>query len=339
MTFRKIVSPLIAVIFLIMAVSGIILWFGEKNLVSTFLHSFFGLLFLISAVFHVRKNFRSLRNSVSPRISILIFSIIGSLLFAIISGFTPFDKMMAWNARINATKGAEIKYGEYQVYQMKALGEYQLTLDFLKGQHFWHPQVAVWLEDTSGKYLETIFITAATATGTFYGSRTKENFKEFDANLQDDGSGYRRVNALPYWSHKRGHQYNDGGYSPTQDQPLPDGITGATPQENFYIKSRSNTRPVKVMVEVNVAFDDNRYYSEYDYPEDEAYHGGAGLLGQPSLIYQAIIHPDEGKQYQVMQLMGRGHHSGQSGEIYDDLETITTAKEIFERIVVGFKSK
>jgi hypothetical protein len=214
-----------------------------------------------------------------------------------------------------------------------------LTIDFLKGKHFWNPQVAIWLEDSTGKYLETLLVTTSTARGLFYSGRSAENFKESDNVKTEENSPTRRVDALPYWSHKRGYQYPDGFYSPPPDSPLPDGITGATPKENFYFKSASSSfhrsSTFRVLIEVNVAFDENEYYSEYDFPDDSLYHSGTGLLGQPSVIYGATIRRSDPSRYHILSLLGYGHHSGSTGELVTETKTISTAKYIVERIVVG----
>jgi hypothetical protein len=86
---------------------------------------------------------------------------------------------------------------------------------------------------------------------------------------------------------------------------------------------------------VNVAFDENEYYSEYDFPEDSLYHGGTGLLGQPSLIYSATIRRSDKERYYIMSLIGHGHHSGMTGKLFNEFQSISTAKYIAERIVAG----
>jgi hypothetical protein len=93
------------------------------------------------------------------------------------------------------------------------------------------------------------------------------------------------------------------------------------------------------MVEVNVAFDENEFYSEYDFLEDSIYHGGTGLLGQPSLIYGTTVRKSDGQQYYLLSLLGHGHHSGATGELIADMKTITTARYVVERIVVGVKEE
>ena len=92
-------------------------------------------------------------------------------------------------------------------------------------------------------------------------------------------------------------------------------------------------------VELNVAFDDNEFYSEFDFPDDEVYHSGTGQLGQPSIVFDALIDLEDGKNYYLMELIGHGHHSGQTGELFSDLSTLTTAKQIVERIVIGVHKK
>ena len=251
----------------------------------------------------------------------------------------PVKQLMDWRASRNALAEKEVSISDYQLYDHTQGSEPDLTIDFLKGKHFWNPQVAMWLEDTAGHYIETLLVTTSTARGLFYSGRSASNFKESDEVKSRENAPTRRVDALPYWSHKRGHRYADGFYSPPLDEPLPDAITGATPQNNFYFRTlaeRLNDLPsFTIMVEVNVAFDENKYYSEYDFPEDSVYHSGTGLLGQPSLIYGATIRKTDPDRYYVLSLLGHGHHSGSTGELNAEIRTITTARYIVERIVAG----
>lgn len=250
-------------------------------------------------------------------------------------------KLMDWRATINTQATNEVSLSEYQVYDHTKGEEAEITIDFLKGKHFWNPQVAIWIEDADGNYIETLLVTTSTARGLFYSGRSASNFKETDEAKVEENTPTRRVDALPYWSHKRNHKYPDGFYSPPPGEPLPDAITGATPKDNFYFKATKSgiedLSAFKVMVEVNVAFDENEFYSEYDFLEDSLYHGGTGLLGQPSLIYGTTISRNDDQRYYVLSLLGHGHHSGSSGELMPDMSTITTAKYVVERIVAGVK--
>ena len=93
-----------------------------------------------------------------------------------------------------------------------------IELDFLKGEGHNHPLMAVWIEDTSGKYIETLFVAESIGKGVF------AHGKESGGKWQQ--GPLRRPAALPYWSHKRGIREDDGYYIPTPDNPLPDAITG-----------------------------------------------------------------------------------------------------------------
>jgi hypothetical protein len=251
----------------------------------------------------------------------------------------PVRKLMDWRAARNTQVTNDISLSEYQVYDHTHGGAPDIAIDFLKGKHFWNPQVAIWIEDSAGNYMETLLVTTSTAKGLFYSGRSADNFKESDETKVEEGTPTRRVDALPYWSHKRNHQYSDGLYSPPPGEPLPDAITGATPKDNFYFMAPESgikdLASFRVMVEVNVAFDENEFYSEYDFLEDSLYHGGAGLLGQPSLIYGVTVSNRDDQRYYVLSLLGHGHHSGATGDLIKDIKSITTAKYVVERIVVG----
>jgi hypothetical protein len=251
----------------------------------------------------------------------------------------PVRRLMDWRASRNANSISDVSLSEYDVYDYAHGNEADITIDFLKGKHFWNPQVVIWLEDSAGNYMETLLVTESTARGLFYSGRTASNFKESDEEKADENAPTRRVDALPYWSHKRNHKYEDGFYSPPPTQPMPDAISGATPKANFYFKSDpdgiDDLKSFRIMVEVNVAFDENEFYSEYDFLEDSVYHSGTGLLGQPSLIYGTTVSKTDDHRYYVLRLLGHGHHSGASGELFANMETITTAKYVVERIVLG----
>ncbi|MEO0332904.1 MAG: hypothetical protein AAF223_14675 [Bacteroidota bacterium] len=252
-----------------------------------------------------------------------------------ITSFSPVMKAKLWYESFKSRSTKEA-LEEYSIYKM-GTEDANLELEILAGGHFWFPQIAVWIEDTAGNYLETVLVTYSTSKGVFYGDRTKDNFRELDKGASEVRKRIIRVDALPYWSHKRGVKYQDGLYAPHLEAPLPDGISRATPQGNFKLQaSYASLTTFKVLMEVNVAFDENEYFSEFDFPNDPIFHSGAGLLGQPSLIYEATV--ENSKKYTLMEVVGHGHHSGQTGELYEDLSRITTAKEIIERVIVKYGS-
>jgi hypothetical protein len=268
---------------------------------------------------------------------VISFILTGLFLFSYFE-FKPVKALMDWRAKRNAMAENKSSNTAYEAYNYAGKMAPSVTIDFLRGKHFWHPQVAIWIEDSTGRYLETLSVTSSVAKGLFYAGRSAENFRRSDEVKKEEDAPTRRVDALPYWSHKRGHRYQDGLYSPPPDQPLPDAITMATPKDNFYIKMSpviDTLSSFQILVEVNIAFDENEYYSEYDFAEDSLYHSGTGLLGQPSLIYAATINNTDKNRYYILSLLGRGHHSGSTGDLIQETNTVSTAKYIVERIVVG----
>ena len=335
--FRKIVSLSIALSFIVLLATGILSYLKEYSRITASLHTTFGLLFSMGVAFHFSNNFRSIKTYSKGKTFFVLFAIGILFFYGAYSQIGPFKSLMDFGTKLKANSEKELNLLEYEIVEMEMNKNVQLTIDLLRSAYYWHPQMAVWIEDTLGNYVTTIFVSKATAKGLFFGGRTKENFKEFDQKKDAIGA-YRRVNALPVWSHKRGVQYEDGMYVPTNNKPLPDGITGATIINNFkLLSSIDSIAQFKLKMELNVAFDDNEYYSEFDFPDDEIFHNGTGQLGQPSIVFETQIDSKDDKNYYLMNLIGHGHHSAQNGEIYKDLSTLTTAKKIVERIVVGVK--
>lgn len=182
------------------------------------------------------------------------------------------------------------------------------------------PQFAIWLEDTSGNYISTVFATYKIATEGWVSN-----------------AGNRRKEALPYWCHKRGVVYEDGLLLPTKEHPLTDGITGATPNEDKTIKITpvNIEKPFVIKAEFNHSVDFNSYYPKDAKEGDENYSGGEMGSGQPAVVYSATIYPET--KDAVLMLIGHSSPDGSDGNIYPDMQTLTTAKTIVKSINVIIK--
>lgn len=102
-----------------------------------------------------------------------------------------------------------------------------------------------------------------------------------------------------------------------------DTLAGATPKSNssYGVNLPNQVGTYKVMFEVNISYDSNSYYQL-----------GNDYSGQPSLIYSATITDDQGDY--PLSLIGHGSVDGSDGEIYTDLNNITTALQIISSINV-----
>lgn len=339
MKTRMATSLAILFIFLVLCVTGVLSFLTEYSRRIATIHSIFGGLFMFAALLHLRNNFKSIKSYSANVIALPVLLLFSIFLYSSYEELMPAKKIMDWSARNKVSVGKIENAKEYEYFELNIDNSIQLDIDLLRGKHFWHPQIAIWTEDTLGNYLNTLYVTKATAKGIFAGGRTKDNFKSLDESKDVGLSDYRRVDALPVWSHKRGVIYEDGGYAPTYENPLTDGMTGATPLDNFVLSTSTEEKDVFVLkMEINVAFDDNEYYSEFDFPDDIIFHNGTGQLGQPSIVFKTPIDLHDSLDYYLMKFEGHGHFSSQNGNIYPETKTLTTALEIVERIVVAVKA-
>ena len=205
----------------------------------------------------------------------------------------------------------------------------QLQISFSKGESFNHPSFVFWIEDMDGNFIETVFITESVATGIYkYGKNIKGKW------LPDEK---RYPASLPYWSHKRGKRISDGLYVPDKEHPITDAITGATPQSNFLLNARmknENLRKFKILFEINQTWDFNEYWTNNKFPDNLAYKTSC----QPALVYETIINLEDLNEKYEMKAIGHAHYAGETGELFTDLSTITTALNIVKEIIIQVKN-
>jgi hypothetical protein len=191
------------------------------------------------------------------------------------------------------------------------------------------PQIAVWIEDLNGNYLDTLYVTKRTAAQRWRGK----------AGPYEEKGNIRRKASLPYWAHKRGVRYSDGLYLPTKKQPLPDSITSASPKESFQLRSSvaEEIDNFVVLVEINNSTDFNEYFKRDASPSDPAFSGGSFGSGQPALVYKTVVQTDtDGRIFELV-LAGHSSPDGENGKLYTDVKKITTAKGIAEKIVATIR--
>jgi hypothetical protein len=198
-----------------------------------------------------------------------------------------------------------------------------VTLQLTKGKSFNYPTLAVWLEDISGHFLQTLFVTKSFGSGTFtFGNASEGKWKPGQV---------RRPAALPYWSHRAGAAQGVSNYVPDADHPVSDALTGATPKGSFLLKTRGNNENqqiVKLFLEINQTWDWNSFWTNHKYPGDSEYKTSC----QPAVVYAAEIDLSKRGLSYTLVPVGRSSHNGSDGNLYSDLETLTTALHIAEKI-------
>lgn len=201
----------------------------------------------------------------------------------------------------------------------------RISVAFSKGKAHNHPLMAIWTEDMSGNYIETLFVAESIGKGVFrHGERSLGHWMP---------GPVRRPAALPYWGHKRGVIAPDGYYIPTPQDPMPDAVTGPTPTGSFLLNTRAAVPYAEkffVLLEINQSWDWNDYWTNNKFPGDEQYKTSS----QPAIVYRAEIDLTGGGNRFAMKPVGHSHYSGADGMLYEDLGTLTTALEITEGIMV-----
>ena len=210
---------------------------------------------------------------------------------------------------------------------LQAIG-WNLEIKFTCGKNHNHPLMAIWVADTTGMYIETLYVAESLAKGVFtYGDKSAGKWMP---------GPIRRPAALPVWAFSRNVREDDGLYIPTEKTPLPDAISGATPQNNFVLITKTNSNmPLvfRVYFEINQTWDWNEYWTNNKYPGDLEYQSSC----QPALVYLATIDTRRNDGPVAMKLIGHSHYNGSNGSINPDLTTITSAKDIVSSILVEFK--
>jgi hypothetical protein len=200
-----------------------------------------------------------------------------------------------------------------------------LTVEFTPGKYHNHPLMALWIEDMDGTYLQTLYIPRSIARGVFqHGSTSTGRWTE---------GAVRRPGALPYWGHRWGVQAEDGLYLPTPENPLPDAVSGATPQAAFVLHTKlavQSGKKFRVMMEINQPWDWNEYWTNNKFPGDKEYATSC----QPAVVYAATLDPESGIRAAGLSPVGHSHYAGKDGSLTTDLSTLTTALQIVSSVHV-----
>ena len=175
-------------------------------------------------------------------------------------------------------------------------------------------QIAVWLVDEQGEFVETVYVTRKTAQKGL-GNRGGE---------LDDKMGGSRLSVLPVWAHQRGVDYGGSNFYPPKDKALVDAITSATPKSGGFIwtwRPQKSLKPGKYYyyIEVNKSFDDNEH------------HNYSWYRGQPSVIWQGHLFVGQQLSVSKAKIIGHGDAAGKDGKIYPDLSSLTTALRLIEK--------
>lgn len=205
-----------------------------------------------------------------------------------------------------------------------------LEIILKKGKAYNHPIMAIWVEDLEGNYIGTLYVAKSIAKGFYrHGDHSSGRWQP---------GPVRRPAALPYWSHQRGVQYEDGLFIPTPNHPMPDAVTGPTPKGSFRLHTQipqTDLRQFRILLEINQSWDWNHFWHNNKFPDDANYKTSS----QPAVVYEALVDLDAQNLVLDLKPIGHSHWSGKTGELFTDLKTLTTALNIVKQISVRFSEK
>jgi hypothetical protein len=181
-------------------------------------------------------------------------------------------------------------------------------------------QIAIWLTDEKGVFIDTIYVTRKTAQRGL-GNR---------GGSLDDKWGGSRLSTLPVWAHSRGIDYGNDIFLPPKDKSLPDAISSATPKAGEFIRTWNPKKVLKhgsyiYYVEVNKSFDKNEH------------HDYSWYRGQPSVVWRGNIRVGDKNHESEARIIGHGHEAGENGRINPDLTTLTSSLKLIQKVSLHYQ--
>jgi hypothetical protein len=187
----------------------------------------------------------------------------------------------------------------------------EITISVGAGQHWKEkrePQFSVWLEDSDGNFIRTLYVTE------------RASHKNWIMSPKEG-----RPESLPVWYHASKHESSKTKKHDTKDTQL-DAVTSATPKGGIIFNTEIEDKEYLIKAEFNTSFDYNDFYTKKN----------SGVNGQPSVIYSAKIPANFNKESDEIKLSfeGCGSIDGSDGKVHSDASKLTTATEIVKLIAV-----
>jgi len=164
------------------------------------------------------------------------------------------------------------------------------------------PAAAVWAQTTRGAMIQTLFLDEQLA---------------YSETPNFGGKPARRVDILPVWR----HCYTMvNGIDPNGEI---DALTGATPKHNFSLSEtlKSEADKVQIFLELNLPGDTDERWTD---PQ----------MGQPSVLYAALIDLTTDQRYYLMQPVGHGGGAADNGGMGYDLNELSSARHLVDKVLV-----
>jgi hypothetical protein len=300
---RHWVSTLIAMLFVTLAVTGVLGFFLPFNLLTVSVHALVGFIFIAAVGFHIKNNWRSLKNYFTKRSAVVLLLFVVALITVILLQPGPVRAIIGLSSNLGPDPSQFELDGQRMLYRYEPAPHYRMLLEVMGGSAFDAddpPLIAIWIENRSGYHIKSLY--------------------------QTEREGYEAQ--LPYWHHKRSeylkYKAEHEAKSEADQQEELDALSSATENDSFdpadYIVPRDAARqsPYRVMIEINQPGDANEAYAD-----------------QPSLVYSVEVDNRDPRTFQVLEIVGypkaEQDEDGQTTwSLYFVDETITTARDLLD---------
>ena len=309
---RHFVNHALLLFFLVLAGSGILSFFEPFKLLTTRIHIVFGFGLVVLVLLHVvdrlryfKKSFASKNKAALPsRHFSAAAGLCAFLLLSSVFNCQPVRGFidLGYEARNRAI-----------IFRTDEKTVYMPAVDGSMLKHAPGEDTAVLMEIEYGPEFDAgdetqVAVWAENSVGMMIKTFFVSEASAFSEEIPFDGELRRRSEILPVWRHRYTLL---SGVDP--DGNL-DGASGATPDHSFSIEQylKADSSPFYLYFEINKPGD-----------------------GQPSAIFGAYIEVKSAKDYYLLSLVGHGGDgSAMRGHMFYDLEKLTTARELIEKITV-----
>lgn len=299
---RHWISTLIAMLFVTLAVTGVMGFFLPFNLLTVSVHSFVGFLFIVSVAFHIKNNWRALRNYFTKRSALVLLTCVAGLIAVILWQPPPIKALLGLSSNLGPDPSRFELDGQRMLYRYDPAPHYKMLLEVMGGSAYDAadpPMIAIWIENRSGYHIKSLY--------------------------HSEQAGYEEE--LAYWHYKRSeylkYKREHEALSDTEKQAELDAVSSATENDSFdpadYIVPRDPNRdaPYRVMIEINQRGDANDHHAD-----------------QPSLVYSVEVDNRDPRTFQVLEIVGYPVAEAKDGEtqwsLYYADEKLTTARDLLD---------
>lgn len=268
---RHSVSLLIAILFVILSVTGVMCFLLPFNLLAVSVHSLLGFVFIAGIALHIRNHIRELRRYFAQPVALMLLLCVAVLVAVILWQPKPIKAILGLSRNLGPQLDRFELSGNRMVYRYAPVPQYRMEVEVMGGKAFQPanpPAIAIWIENRSGYHIKS---------------------------LHHTGADPRQM--LPYWHYKRSeylkHKQRQEEMTEAERKAEVDAMSSATENDSFdpadYItpKDRDREAPYRVMIEVNLAGDGNDHYED-----------------QPSLVYGVEVDNRDPRTYQVLEIVG-----------------------------------